>query len=115
MKSMMTSRRANSAASTSWLAWGCLAFAVATLALGWRDAMAGAWLGVGTIAFVPLALLRLVAIHGRSPSTLPAVHAEALAWTESGWGGPSGGQAVRVARPSRRPALRGLSLASGRA
>ncbi len=80
---------------TGWATLACAAFAVATLTFGWHDAAAGAWLGIGTTAFAPLAL-RLAVARRRDASALPAAQVEALAWTESGWGGPSGG--LRVAR-----------------
>ncbi len=69
--------------------YACAAFAAAFIALGWRDALAGAWLGMFTIAGATLAISLLVS---RRPAkrAVRAADAEALAWTESGSMGGGG-------------------------
>ncbi len=79
------------------MSWGCFAFGVAVLALGWRDVRAGDGLGVIALAFTPLAL---ALVMRRLPRRGIAAHdAEALAWEESGWGGPGAIGGTTVARP----------------
>ncbi len=86
---------------------GGAAFAGTVLALGWRDALAGAWLGVGTIALAPLALALLVARTRRDTGRVPAAAAEDLAWVVPDQPAkrqpPRGGLPVRIARPPRGP------------
>jgi hypothetical protein len=72
------------------------AWCAAWSALGWRDAAAGAWLGIGAIALAPAAIVAALALRRRERDA-PASDVEAQAWSESGWGG---GRAVPLA-PAR--------------
>jgi hypothetical protein len=55
-------------------------WAAATLALGWQDALAGAWLGVGCIALAPAAVWALARRPRADVAALRAADAEAAAW-----------------------------------
>lgn len=59
------------------------AFAVIVLWFGWHDVTAGAWLGVGTIAFAPVAIWLFAVRAPLRPQFLRAVEVETLAWTQS--------------------------------
>lgn len=62
------------------------AWCAAWWALGWRDAAAGAWMGIGAIALAPAAIVAVLARQRRERGA-PASDVEAQAWVESGWGG----------------------------
>jgi len=66
--------------------WGCGAFAwaVVSLALGWRQSVGGGWLALVALAFAPMFVWTLAWMTQREVRGHRAIDVEALAWEQSG-------------------------------
>ncbi len=67
-------------------AWGSAAvvWAAVWLALGWREAVGGGWLGLAPLAFAPMVVWALAWSKRRVVIGLRAIDVEALVWEQSG-------------------------------
>jgi hypothetical protein len=87
------------------------AWCAAWWALGWRDAAAGAWMGIGVIALAPGAIVAALALQ-RHQGSAPASDVEAQAWSESGWGGGRPVPVPPAPLAARRAGLRSAAVAA---